>query len=717
MTADPLSIPAESLLQHRAFVQRLARSLVRDEHAAQDLVQETWLEALRHPPRSASAVRSWLARVVRTRAQNVARGDARRLSRERGVAREEADASEDRLRERVAMQHKVVEAVLGLKEPYRTVVLLHYYEGLSPAAIAARRGAPSGTVRAQLTRGHELLRERLDAEYGGVRSAWCAGLAALARGRGATLAPNLAVLGSIAAAAAVPVILWVARPAEETTLPVLASTTASLPLREAVEASSPVADPEPSPASNARSAVLAEPAPPQILPKEELEPKSVRQLLQLALQVQQVLRTKLLTPAEEWKRSCASLLALPDTGLARILHPKQFGTLESNALGLRGAGACFSLATRKQGWDDEPDVELYEGTLRIQGWGPAPLDLGDGTLEDLPSSPEAVPPGLQAKEQVSWSVHWADSGSTDRGPSDEYKRKSEVWLPNPKPVAGHVYLVRGITPGAHDLLGAIRLLAEDDTGWTFAWRVLRTWPVVRTRGDVTDPYWLAADPPESLAAVGVDALVDLLARIREVARRKLYDIPADVRSRFADFLAGEEKGVTRLLPRGRYDPLVEGRGGGAYFSFATKQLDYDHEPDISFDQGMYYSGLYGGNAGLLLDLGVVPLESIGSDAGREPPGLAEKSREAWQLLWKIAPLDEGRMNRAISREDEEAARRIELVGRAGPAVGHTYLIRSIHPGQHDVLAVFTTAARDEHGDWIAYRVIWNRKLEPDPKPR
>jgi hypothetical protein len=132
---------------------------------------------------------------------------------------------------------------------------------------------------------------------------------------------------------------------------------------------------------------------------------------------------------------------------------------------------------------------------------------------------------------------------------------------------------------------------------------------------------------------------------------------------------------------------------------------------------MYWSVGVGNSAGFLLDLGVVPLESVGSDAGRELPGLAEKSREAWQLLWKIAPLDEGRMNRAISREDEEAARRIDLEGRAGPAVGHTYLIRSIRAGEHDVLAVFTTAARDEHGDWIAYRVIWNRKLEPDPKPR
>src|SRR6185295_3219777 len=137
--------------------------------------------------------------------------------RERAAAREEVDVSEDRLRERVALQHKVVEAVLGLKEPYRAVVLLHYYEGLSPTAIAARRGAPAGTVRAQLSRAHEILRERLDHEFGGSRAAWCAGLAALARAgrQGAAHAAKLALVGAIGLAAAVPAILWIVRPAGE----------------------------------------------------------------------------------------------------------------------------------------------------------------------------------------------------------------------------------------------------------------------------------------------------------------------------------------------------------------------------------------------------------------------------------------------------------------------------------------------------------------------
>ena len=65
--------PAELELQ-RAFLQRLARQLVRGEAAAEDLVQETFLRALQHPPASATALRSWLTRVARHLAINRGRG-------------------------------------------------------------------------------------------------------------------------------------------------------------------------------------------------------------------------------------------------------------------------------------------------------------------------------------------------------------------------------------------------------------------------------------------------------------------------------------------------------------------------------------------------------------------------------------------------------------------------------------------------------------------
>lgn len=39
-------LPPDALLRHQDFVRRLARALLRDEHEADDAVQEVWLRAL-----------------------------------------------------------------------------------------------------------------------------------------------------------------------------------------------------------------------------------------------------------------------------------------------------------------------------------------------------------------------------------------------------------------------------------------------------------------------------------------------------------------------------------------------------------------------------------------------------------------------------------------------------------------------------------------------
>ncbi|MEW6073256.1 MAG: sigma factor [Planctomycetota bacterium] len=54
-TPDP-----EDLLAHAAPLRRLARRLVADEARADDLVQDTWLAALRRPPGEERNLRGWL---------------------------------------------------------------------------------------------------------------------------------------------------------------------------------------------------------------------------------------------------------------------------------------------------------------------------------------------------------------------------------------------------------------------------------------------------------------------------------------------------------------------------------------------------------------------------------------------------------------------------------------------------------------------------------
>jgi RNA polymerase sigma-70 factor (ECF subfamily) len=176
---DDAQVRVEALLAHRAWLHALSRRLV-GPGLADDLVQETWLAALRRPPDPARGSRPWLATV------------ARRLARRLRARAEEPGApdppdprpSTDELLARVELESELAREVARLAEPFRRTVLLRYHAGLSAAEIARREGVPAGTVRWRLKRGLDLLRARLDARFGD-RRAWGSALAPLAALAGA----------------------------------------------------------------------------------------------------------------------------------------------------------------------------------------------------------------------------------------------------------------------------------------------------------------------------------------------------------------------------------------------------------------------------------------------------------------------------------------------------------------------------------------------------
>lgn len=175
-----MPVAAEDLLEHAAFVRALARSLLFEPQAADDVVQQTWLTALESPPRYARNLRGWLARVVRRHVFRRARAEARRRLHEEASGRGGASPPADDCAARAEVQRRLAEAVTALAEPYRTAVVLRYFDGLKPGAIARRLGVPVETVRTRLKRALATLRERLDAEHGGDRRAWALALVPLA---------------------------------------------------------------------------------------------------------------------------------------------------------------------------------------------------------------------------------------------------------------------------------------------------------------------------------------------------------------------------------------------------------------------------------------------------------------------------------------------------------------------------------------------------------
>src|SRR5262245_24986238 len=166
MAADPTAISQGDILQHAEWVRRLALALVGNPDDADELAQETWEAALSRPPREAGPLRPWLAGVVRNLARMRARSSGRRARREESAVVPEPAPSPDELLARIEMQQQVVRRVLALDEPFRSTLLLRYYEGCSAAEIARRQGVPSGTVRWRLKRGLDDLRRQLDDSQG-----------------------------------------------------------------------------------------------------------------------------------------------------------------------------------------------------------------------------------------------------------------------------------------------------------------------------------------------------------------------------------------------------------------------------------------------------------------------------------------------------------------------------------------------------------------------
>lgn len=181
------NIELNELLDHTDWVRAIARGLVGNPSEVEDLIQESWLEVIRRPPASRRNLRAWLRQVVTNRARQMGRGDSRRKLREQKGAKTEATPSISEIAERAARHRQVVDLVLGLEEPFRSTVLLRFFEDLSAPQIADRLDVPLKTVHSRIARAFEKLRVQLDRDYG-EREVWCVALMPLLEPRGISTA-------------------------------------------------------------------------------------------------------------------------------------------------------------------------------------------------------------------------------------------------------------------------------------------------------------------------------------------------------------------------------------------------------------------------------------------------------------------------------------------------------------------------------------------------
>jgi RNA polymerase sigma factor (sigma-70 family) len=164
--ADELTRFEQALMPHLGAAYNLARWLTRDEHDAQDVVQEAYLRALKFFGGFHGADgRAWLLTIVRNAChtwlqQKRARGAALAFEEEQhGVA--SGALTPDQALLRKENKQTVLQAVEALPVDLREVVVLRELEGLSYKEIAAVAGIPMGTVMSRLSRARERLQQRL----------------------------------------------------------------------------------------------------------------------------------------------------------------------------------------------------------------------------------------------------------------------------------------------------------------------------------------------------------------------------------------------------------------------------------------------------------------------------------------------------------------------------------------------------------------------------
>ena len=163
---------------------RLAMWWERDRREAEDLVQDTLVQALKsfHRFTPGTNCRAWLVTILRHVRSN------RHRALHHGFI---VDDPDDRIADTVPFvpavpQHltdeDMLNALRGLPEPYQDIIVLSDVEELSYKEIAQALAIPMGTVMSRLHRGRALLRKELAALRG--RDAGAAGDRATSEGAG-----------------------------------------------------------------------------------------------------------------------------------------------------------------------------------------------------------------------------------------------------------------------------------------------------------------------------------------------------------------------------------------------------------------------------------------------------------------------------------------------------------------------------------------------------
>jgi len=147
--------------------QRILRNTADAEEVTIDVYRQVWDQAERHDPQR-GPVMAWLTIMARSRALDRLRATGREAAHRHehpgdpGATYSEEERAVDDLLEITEQGSRVHRALAELSGAQRQAITLAFLEGLSHPEIAERLDTPLGTVKSNIRRGLQRLRQRLE---------------------------------------------------------------------------------------------------------------------------------------------------------------------------------------------------------------------------------------------------------------------------------------------------------------------------------------------------------------------------------------------------------------------------------------------------------------------------------------------------------------------------------------------------------------------------
>ncbi len=149
-----------------AFLCRMGAAAALAEDLTQETYAKAWLNVARI--REASSLRAWLLTIARNELlQSARRSDPRAVSLDDASHVESKHEAAHEQLERHQENARLEVIVRGLDEPFRELIVLHYFHELSLSELAETLSLPLGTAKSRLSRAIEALRNDWSAIEGG----------------------------------------------------------------------------------------------------------------------------------------------------------------------------------------------------------------------------------------------------------------------------------------------------------------------------------------------------------------------------------------------------------------------------------------------------------------------------------------------------------------------------------------------------------------------